>query len=72
VGWHGLAVLFEVRLGCFGCVVHGVLVVAAGEVSVMPGGFVPSCFVMLRRFLMMSSRVFMMFGCLVMMLCCFL
>jgi hypothetical protein len=71
-GWFGHAVVFDVRLCRFRCVMHGVFVVTTGKVRVMRRRLVFSCFMMLCGFLVVSCRVFVMFCCLVMMLCCLL
>jgi hypothetical protein len=65
-------VVLNMRLRRFACMVSCVAVVTMGQMGVMPGSFVPSCFVVLRSFPVMARRVFVMFGCLVMMLCRFL
>jgi len=70
VGRDGLAVIFDVRLGRFPSVVHGVFVVTPGKVCVMRCRLVFSCFMMLCGFLVVSCRVFVMLCCLMMMLCC--
>jgi hypothetical protein len=49
-----------------------VSVVTVGQMGVMPGRFVPSSFMVLRSFSVMSCRVFVMFSCFMMMLCRFL
>ena len=67
----GLAVVFDMRLGCFRSVVHRVFVVTASQVSVMRCCVVLPCFVVLSGFFVVSCRVFVMLSCLVMMLCCF-
>jgi hypothetical protein len=71
-GRNCLAVIFDMRLGRFPCVVHRVFMVTTCQVRVMRCRLVSSCFVVLCGFLVVSSRVFMMFCCLVMMFCCFL
>jgi|HubBroStandDraft_1064217.scaffolds.fasta_scaffold96931_1 hypothetical protein len=68
----GFAVVFDVSFGCFGCVMGCVLVMAVGQVGVMAGYFVLTCFVMLSGFFVMTCRVFVMLGCFVMMFCCLL
>jgi len=50
-------------------VVHRVLVVTARKMRMVCCRFVLPFFVMLCGFLVVSGRVFVMFGCLVMMLC---
>jgi hypothetical protein len=67
---RGRLVVFDVRLGGFGGVMRSVLVMAVRQVRVMRGGFMLARFVMLGGFLVMASRVFVMFGCGVMVLCC--
>jgi len=62
-------VIFDMRLGCFPSVVRCVFMVTAGYVRVMRRCLMSPCFVVLRRFPVMSCRVLMMFCCLVMMLC---
>lgn len=49
-----------------------VSVVTVGQMGVMPGRFVPSSFMVLRSFSVMSCCVFVMFSCFMMMLCRFL
>jgi hypothetical protein len=71
-GRNCLAVILDMRLGRFPCVVHRVFMVTTCQVRVMRRRLVSSCFVVLCGFLVVSSRVFMMFGCLVMMFCCLL
>jgi hypothetical protein len=68
---RGFAVMFDMHLGCFGSVVYGVLVVATGQVRVVCGRLVRACFVVLRGFLVVSRRVFVMLCGLVVMLSCF-
>jgi len=70
VGRYCLAVIFDMRLGRFPSVVHGVFVVTPGKVCVMPCRLVFSCFMMLCGFLVVSCRVFVMLCCLMVMLCC--
>jgi hypothetical protein len=53
-------------------VVRRVLVVTVGQMRMMCCRFVPSCFVVLCGFLVMPGRVFVVFCCLVVMLCCLL
>jgi hypothetical protein len=65
-------VIFDMRLGCFRSVVHCVFVVTAGQMCVVRRRFVFPCFVVLRGFLVVSRSMFVMFSCLVMMLCCLL
>ncbi len=69
VGRAGFAVMFEVRLGRFLSVVRGVKVVRLSHVRVMRRHFVVTGFMVLRGFLVMMSRVFVMLCCLVVMLC---
>jgi hypothetical protein len=64
--------MFDVGLGCFGCVVRCMLVVAVGQVRVVCGGFVFACFVVLCGFLVMARRVFVMLRCFMMMVRCLL
>jgi hypothetical protein len=64
--------MFDVGLGCFGCVVRCVLVVAVGQMCVVRGRFVFACFVMLCGFLVMARRVFVMLRCFTMMVRCLL
>lgn len=52
--------------------VRCVLMVAVGELCVMRGRFMFSSFVMFGGFLVVASRVLVMFRCFVMMLRCFL
>jgi len=58
--------------GCFRSVVHGVLVVAAGQMGVMCRGLMFSRFMVLSGFLVVSCGVLVVLGRLVMMFCCFL
>jgi hypothetical protein len=66
---HGLAIL-NMGFGCLCRVLVGVFLVTAGQVGVMGRGFVSAGLVMLRRFLMMSRGVLIVFGCPMMMVCC--
>ncbi|HEY2119306.1 MAG TPA: hypothetical protein VGH37_09000 [Candidatus Acidoferrum sp.] len=54
---HGLTVIFNMGFGCFRSVVHGVLVVAAGQVGVMCRGLMFSRFMVLTGFLVVSCGV---------------
>ncbi len=65
-----LAVMFDVSLGCFCCVVHRVLVVTASQVSMVSCGLMFARFMVLCGFLVVACRVFVVFRCLVMMVCC--
>ena len=60
--------MLHVGLGRFRSVVHGVLMVPVSGVGVMRSFFVIASFMVLSGFLMVTRRVFVMFGCLVMML----
>jgi hypothetical protein len=70
VGGIGLVVGFDVGLGCFRGVMGCMLMVAMGHVRVMCCGLVLSGFKVVGGFSMVTSRVFVMLCCLVMMLCC--
>jgi hypothetical protein len=72
VSRHGLAVVFDMGFGCFRSVVHGVFVVAAGQVGMMCRGLMFSRFMVLSGFLVVSCGVFVMLGRLMMMFSCFL
>jgi len=71
-GFAGFAVVLGVKFGCFGGVMHSVLMMAIGGVGMMRGEMMIAGFVMARGFAMMTGRVFVMFGCFVMMLGCLL
>jgi hypothetical protein len=64
--------MLYVRLSRFGSVMRSVMQVSLGSVCVMGCYFVVSRFVVPRGFAMVSSRVFVMFGCLMMMFRCLL
>jgi len=64
--------MLDVRLGCLRGVVHRVLMVTVGKMGMVCCGFVLSVFVVFCGLLMVPGRVFVMFCCLVMMLCCLL
>jgi hypothetical protein len=64
--------VFNVDFGSFGSVVGGVFVVSLGEDGMMSGFFMVPGVVVLSRFTVMSSSVFMMLGGGTMMLCSFL
>jgi hypothetical protein len=68
----GLTVMLDVRLGCFGGVVRGMVVMAVGQVRVMRGQFVSAGLVMVSCFLVVPGCMFVMFCCLVMMFRCLL
>jgi hypothetical protein len=72
VGRDSLAVIFDMRFGCFRRVVHCVFVVTTGQVCVVSCGFVFTRFMVLCGFFVVSCRVFMVFCCLVVMLHCVL
>jgi hypothetical protein len=72
VGWAGLAVMLDMGLGRFRCVVHCVFVVTAGQVCVVCCRFVLACFVVFCGFLVMSCGEFVMLCRLMMVLCCLL
>ena len=61
--------VFHVRFGRFRRVVHCMLLMSVGYLCVMRCRFVFACFVMLRRFPVVSRRVLVMFCCLVVMFC---
>jgi hypothetical protein len=61
--------MLHVLLGSLDGVVRGVVQVALGGVSVVRGHFMVAGFVVLGGFAMMPSGVFVVFGCLGMMLC---
>jgi hypothetical protein len=62
-------VVFDVVLGCFRRVMRGVVEVPLSGVRVVRGRLVVALFVMCCRFAMMARRVFVVFRCLMMMLC---
>jgi hypothetical protein len=61
--------MFGVQLCCFGGVVRRVMQVTLGRVCMMCSRLVIAGVVMLGCFAMVARRVFMMLGCLMMMLC---
>ena len=71
-GFTLAAIFFDVRFCRFAGMVRCVLMVAVGELRVMRGRFMFSSFVMFGGFLVVASRVLVMFRCFVMMLRCFL
>jgi len=64
--------IFNMRLGRFGSVVHCMLVVPVGQVRVMPCRLVSPRFVMFGGLLVMACRMFVMLCCFVMVLDCLL
>jgi hypothetical protein len=72
VGGVGLAVVFDVGLGCFRGMMGCMLMVALGSVCVMCCGFVFPGFVVGSGFFVVTGRVLMMLCCLAMVLCCLL
>jgi hypothetical protein len=64
-------VVFHVQFCRFRSVMCSVVRVPVGCVSVMRGGFVVAAFVVPGGLTMMSSRVFVVFGCFMMMFCRF-
>jgi hypothetical protein len=64
--------LFKVCLGCFCSMVNCMLVVAAGQVRMMPCRLVLSSFVVLGGFPVMTGCLFVVLRCLVMMVDCVL
>lgn len=64
--------VFHVSFGGFGSVMGGVLMVALGQNGMVSGFFMAPGFVVLSRFTVMSSSVFMMLGGATMMLSSFL
>ena len=64
--------VLSVQLGCLGCVMGCVMVVAVGQMGVVRGRFVFACFVVFCGFLVVVRREFVMLCCLMMMLCCLL
>jgi hypothetical protein len=71
-GLRFLPVMRYVMLCRFRCVVGCVMHVALRGVRVMSRNFVFPVFMVCRCFAVVVRREFVMFGCLVMMLCCFL
>ena len=72
VGGVGFGVMFDVGLGCFRGVMRCMLLVAMGHMRVMCCCLVLSGFMVASGFPVVTSRVFVMLCCLVMMLCCLL
>jgi hypothetical protein len=66
------AVVLDVRLGGLGGVMVSVFIVPVRSMRVVGCPLVVASLVVLGRLPMVSCRVFMMFGCLYMMLGCFL
>ncbi len=66
----GRLVVFDMRLGGFGGVVRSVLMMAVREMRVMRGHFVLAVFMVPGGFPVMTSRVFVMLGCCVVMFRC--
>jgi hypothetical protein len=60
VGRSGFAIILDMRLGRLGRVVRRMFVMSSRQLGVVRRRFVPSCFVMLRSFLVVSSRIFVM------------
>ena len=65
-----LSVVLDVGLGCFGGMMGCMLMVAMGHLRVMCRGLVLSGFMVAGGFSVVTSRVFVVFRCLVMMVCC--
>jgi hypothetical protein len=65
-------VVFDVKLGGFGGVMGGVMMMAMSGVGVMRGEMMIAGFVVACGFAMMAGRVFVMLGCFVMMFGCLL
>lgn len=63
--------LVGVGLGGFGGVVHGVMMMAVGDVCMVSGHVVIAGFEVTRGFAMMASCVFVVFGCFAVVLDCF-
>lgn len=70
--WLGLAVIFDVGLRRFRCVVPCVMVMTVRQLCVVCGGLVFACFVVSGRFFVVPCCVFIMFCRFMMMLCCLL
>jgi hypothetical protein len=68
VGRVGLGVVFDVGLGCFRGVMSCMLMVAMGHMRVMCCSLVLSGFMVTGGFSVVTSRVFVMLCCLVMMI----
>ena len=64
--------MFRVKLGRFCCMVGCMVQVALCGVSVVSRSQMIASFVMLRRFMMMPSGMFVVLCCFAMMFCCFL
>jgi hypothetical protein len=62
--------MFHVQLCSFRSVMGGVMRVPVGCVRMVRGGFMVTCLVMLCRLAMVSSCMIVVFGRLMMMLCC--
>jgi hypothetical protein len=71
-GLGGFTMRFGVSLGGFRGMVRRMMMMAVGDVRVMRGEVMIFFFVMLRGFAMMTGRVLMMLGSLVVMLDCML
>jgi hypothetical protein len=67
-----VAVMLDVRLGCLGGVMRGVLVMPVSGVGVVGGGLVVALLVVVGGRAMMSRGVVVVLRCLAMMGCCFL
>jgi hypothetical protein len=68
-GFSCFAVVLSVELGGFAGVMHGVVMMAIGDVRVMSGKVMIPRFVVPRSLLMMMGGPFMVFCCIVVMLC---
>lgn len=66
-----VGVLVGVDLGGFGGVVHGVMMMAVCDVGMVSSHVVIARFEVTGGFAMMAGRVFVVFGCFVVMLDCF-
>jgi hypothetical protein len=67
-----LPMMFRVRLGGLRSMVRGVMQMSLRCMRMVGGQFVISRFMVLRGFAMVSSRMFVVFSCRLMMLCCLL
>jgi hypothetical protein len=70
--WLGLAVIFDVGLRRFRCVVRCVMVMTVRQLCMVCGRLVFACFVVSGRFFVVPCCVFVMFCRFMMMLCCLL
>jgi hypothetical protein len=65
-----LAVMFDMCLGCFRCVVHCMLMVTVSQVRMMSCGLMFARFMVLCGFLVVPCRMFVVLRCFVMMVYC--